>query len=132
MNYNGEIVFSITDLNNIKVNLGSNFMPTKIINKGDIIALGKTALQCKWMYIVKFNGENEYLQELEKLSELLNEKMEYVNQLSTEYEMVSINIYIRSDFAEIGYPLPCNILKKLAKLECDINFEIFSFGMAVN
>lgn len=132
MDYNGEIVFSITDLNSININLGSNFSPTKIINKGDMIALGKSACQNQWLYIVKFNGEEEYLKELEKLTNQLNEEENYVKQILAKYDKASIDIYIRSDFAEIGYPFPSHIIKKLASLECDINFEIFSFGMAVN
>lgn len=132
MGYNGEIVFAIADLKGIEVNFESNFLPTKIIDKGDIIALGRTALQNQWLHIVKFNGENEYLQKLEKFAGQLNEKTEYVNQLSTKYEKVSINIYIRSEFAELGFSLPSHVLKKLSKLECDVNFEIFSFGMAMD
>lgn len=48
------------------------------------------------------------------------------------YEEVSIDIYVRSDFAEIGYSIPSYILKKLSLLDCTLNFEILSFGMAVD
>ena len=56
----------------------------------------------------------------------------YINFLKKTYQEVSINIYIRSDFAEIGYSVPSHSLKKLSLLDCTLNFEIFSFGMAVN
>ena len=42
----------------------------------------------------------------------LCEKSDCVNQLTKIYDEVYINIYIRSDFAEIGFSLPNNILKK--------------------
>lgn len=43
-----------------------------------------------------------------------------------------MNIYIRSEFAEIGFALPSSIIKKMSLIECSLNFEIFSFGMAIN
>ena len=43
-----------------------------------------------------------------------------------------INVYIRSDFAEIGYSIPSNILKKLSLLDCPLNFSILSFGMVID
>ena len=41
-------------------------------------------------------------------------------------------IYIRSEFAEIEYTIPSHILKKLALLDCPLNFSILSFGMAID
>lgn len=95
--FNGEIVFTIADINCIVVDFGAEMMPTKIVNKGDVVALGRKAPRNRWLY-----------------------------------EEVSITIYMRSDFAEIGYSIPSYILKKLSLLDCTLNFEILSFGMAVD
>lgn len=62
----------------------------------------------------------------------LCERREYVNHLTNIYEETSINIHIRSEFAEMGFSLTNSILKKVSLLNCALNFEIFSFGMAVN
>ena len=41
-----------------------------------------------------------------------------------------IDIYIRSDLAQIGFSLPDGLLKRLALSGCALNFHILSFGMA--
>lgn len=131
MDFNGEIVFAVSDKAYLNINFGPEFLPTKIINKGEIIALGRRAPQNRWMHIVEYDGQEKYLEKLELLVNQLYEKKEYVIQLINKYEAVSIDIYIRSEFAEIGYSLPSCILKKIAILECDVNFNILSFGMAI-
>ena len=94
-----------------------------------IVAFGRKARKYRWTYILKYNNEKEYLECLEKMISQLCEKSDCVNQLTKIYDEVYINIYIRSDFAEIGFSLPNNILKKMSLLECTVNFAILSFGM---
>lgn len=131
MNFNGEIVFSISDINPIVVDFGTNIMPTKIINKGDVIGLGIKAPKYRWIYKIKYDGEKEYLEILEKMLNQLCEKSKYINELTKIYEEVRLDIYIRSDFAQIGYSLPSHIIQKMAVLECPIGFDILSFGMVM-
>lgn len=50
MDFNGEIVFVIADSNDLKVRFNSGFLPTRIVNKGDVIALGRKAPQNRWMH----------------------------------------------------------------------------------
>ena len=50
MNFNGEIVFAITDDNPIEVDFGEDMLPTRIIDKDDRIALGMKAPKYRWMY----------------------------------------------------------------------------------
>ena len=132
MDFYGEVVFIISDLKKIEVDFGSDFLPTKTVNKGDVIILGRKAPYNRWLYEVKFEDAEKYLDALEQLTNQLYGKRDYLNELIKRYETVSIDIYIRSDFAEIGYSLPNDIIKKLALLDCPVNFEIFSFGMAIN
>lgn len=61
MEFNGEIVFGIADANPIKVDFGEDILPTKIIDKGSIVALGRKAPKYIWTYILKYNNEKEYL-----------------------------------------------------------------------
>lgn len=130
MAINGEIVFEIADVKYIEVDFGTEIIPTKIVNKGDIVALGRQAPKNRWIYELKYNDEKSYLDNLDKILNQLCEKKEYIHQLAKVYEELGITIFIRSDFAEIGYSLPSSILKKLSLLECTLNFEILSFGMA--
>lgn len=130
MEFNGEIVFDIADIKNIEVDFGTDILPTRVINKDDVVVLGKKAPKFRWMYEIKYNGEKEYFDCLEKMLDQLCERREYVNYLAKVYEEVSISINIRSDFAQIGYSLPRHILEKMVLLDCTLNFKILSFGMA--
>lgn len=129
---NGEIVFDIADIKHLKVDLGPEMMPTKIINKDDIVVLGRKAPKNKWLYKIPYDNEKEYLKSLDKMVSQLYSKAEYVNELTRTYEEVSITIYMRSEFAELGCSIPNHILKKLSLLDCPLNFSILSFGMAIN
>lgn len=129
--FNGEIVFAIADNKHLEVDFGARMMPTKIVNKGDMVALGRKAPKNKWMYKIVYGNEKEYLDSLEKMVNQLCCNAEYVNELVRTYEEVNIMIYVRSEFAEIGYAIPSHILKKLSLLDCSLNFSILSFGMAI-
>lgn len=130
--FNGEIVFDIANTERLEVDLGAQMIPTKIVNKGDVVALGRKAPKNRWLYKISYGNENEYLESLDKMISQLSSKAEYINELTRTYEDVSIIIYIRSDFAEIGYSIPSHILKKLSLLDCPLNFSILSFGMTTN
>lgn len=130
--FNGEIVFYIADINQLEVDFGKEIVPTKIVNKGDLVALGRKAPKNRWVYKVAYGNGKEYLESLDKMVNQLCSKAEYVNELARTYEEVNIMIYIRSEFAEIGYAIPNHILKKLSLLDCSLNFSILSFGMAID
>ncbi len=130
--FNGEISFEVADVEYVEVDLGTEIKPSKIVNKGDVVVLGRKAPKYKWIYEIKYNGEEEYFNGLDKMLNQLCERKEYINQLTSRYEEVSINVYIRSDFAEIGYSIPSHILKKLSLLDCPLNFSILSFGMVID
>lgn len=132
MDFTGEIVFAVSDIKRIDIDFGLDFLPTKIIKKGDEIVLGRKSSQYRWLHTVRFNNEKEYLENFNKLINQLYEKLDYVNQVINKYEKVCIDIYIRSDYAEIGYSLPNYLLKKLALIECTVNYNILSFGMTIN
>lgn len=72
--FNGEIVFVIADINCIVVDFGSEMVPTKIVNKGDVVALGRKAPRNRWIYEIRYNGEEEYLQGLDKMASQLCQK----------------------------------------------------------
>lgn len=131
--FNGKIVFDIADVNPLEVDFGTEIMPTKVINKDEVVTLGRKAPKNRWMYKITYNGERKYLESLDRMAKQLCKKGEYVNELFRMYEEVRTKkIYIRSEFAEIGYSIPNYILKRLPLLSCAINFKILSFGMAIN
>ena len=128
MCFDGEIVLGISDSSYMDVDFGKDILPTKIINKGDVIVLGRKASKYKWMHEEVFSGEKEYLEKLNDLLAKLCERAKYINQLVKRYEDVNITIYIRSEFAQIGYFLSNYIIRKMAYLNCNIYFDILSFG----
>lgn len=128
----GEIVFGIADEKHLDVDLGPEMMPTKIINKGDAVVLGRKAPKNRWMYKISYDNEKEYLESLDKMVNLLSGKAEYINELTRTYEEVSIKIFMRSEFAEMGYSIPSQIIKKLSLLDCPLDFYILSFGMVID
>ena len=130
MSFHGEIVFSITDDRHIDVDFGSRFQPAKMVQKGDVIALGRRAPKYRWIYKAEYGDEEQFLVRLDQITDQLCEKRDYVNQLIESYEKVEIDIYIRSDLAQIGFSLPDGLLKRLALSGCALNFHILSFGMA--
>lgn len=132
MEFHGEIVFAIADTKQIEVDFGTDILPTKVVNKGDVIALGRKAPKYRWMHKVQYSGEKEYLNNLDRMLTQLCANREYVNGLTKQYEEVSITINIRSDYAQIGYSLPNHILREMSLLECSFHFEILSFGMATS
>lgn len=129
MQFHGSITFDIADEKNIDVDFGADIIPTKTIKKGEVIRRGRKAPANRWMYTLKFENEKDYYSNLEKMVNQLCERSEYVNQLTKMYEEVSINIFIGSEFAQIGFYLPNHILKKVALLDCEVSIEIISFGM---
>lgn len=72
MDFNGEIVFAVSDSSRLDVDFGSKFLSTKIINKGDVITLERKAPQNRWLHMVKFKNQNIFL---ERLDELTNERL---------------------------------------------------------
>ncbi|RKM58591.1 DUF4279 domain-containing protein [Butyrivibrio sp. XB500-5] len=127
---NGEIVFDVADTNPLYIDFGDELQPTKVVNKGDVIVLDKKAPKNRWMYKTQYNDEKEYLECLNALTDKLSSKADYINELIRKYEEVSITVYMRSDYAEIGYSVPADIIEKLSKLNCSLNFDILSYGMA--
>lgn len=126
----GEIVFAIADKKNIDVEF--DIQPTRIVKKGEVVALGRKAPKNKWMYIVKFSEEKEMLEKIEALTDLMISKKDSIVQIIDKYESVSMDVYLRTISAQIGFSMPTNILKKLAELGCTVNFNILSFGMVEN
>lgn len=55
-------------------------------------------------------------------------KREYIRYLGEIYDEVNFSIYMRSEFAQIGFSLLRYILKKNSSLNCTLDFDILSFG----
>lgn len=65
MNFYGEIVFEIADDKQIEVDFGAKILPTKVVAKGDVVALGRKAPKNRWLYKVKYDHEGKYLETLD-------------------------------------------------------------------
>jgi hypothetical protein len=79
---------------------------------------------------LKFVGSDDLVVQLKRLISDLNSKLNTIHAIASICEDISINIYIRSEYGQIGYSIPQSVLYPLAELGLDINFHILSFGGA--
>ena len=128
--FNGEIVFDIADEKSLDIDFGDGLKATKLVHRGDVIALGRKAPKNRWMYKVSFNDVDEYAKKMNDVANKLCSKADYINELIETYDEVGITVYMRSDYAEMGYSISPETMKKLAMLNCPLDFSIISFGMA--
>lgn len=54
---------------------------------------------------------------------------EILKKIKASYEKVNLTIQIRSDYGQIGLIINKNILKRISKLNIDLEIDILSFGM---
>ncbi len=87
---------------------------------------GKSAPKNIWRYDVKFKEKTPDEALMELLDLCVNRK-ETLLSLKQQYEL-SIKLFIRSDFGQLGYTLPASVIKSLAQLEVDLETHILSFG----
>ena len=71
--FDGEIVFAITDEEQINVDLGVEMQPTRIVTRGDVVNLGRKAPKNRWIYEIKYNGLKEYFESLDEMIEEIGE-----------------------------------------------------------
>ncbi len=131
MNISGEISFSIAHDSSITDELNStiDINPSiKRIKKGQPITLNLKAPKNILSYSVKFPDELSFNYELNRFGTLLIKEVATLEKMVTIYEDVSINFYIRSEYGQMGWSIPKDVLKNLATLGIDINFHILSFG----
>ena len=111
------------------INKEIGFEPTKVIKKGQSIAINLKARETVWIYKVKF-CENTFIEKLYYFLNKLYESVDFFTCKIKQYEHVSIDFFIRSNDGQIGYILPKNAIISISKLDIDINFHILSFGEA--
>lgn len=128
----GSFTISISDSNlefsSIEKNIG--IQPTKVIKKGQLIGRleNKKAPYDIWVYEIKISNQEDIFVHLANLLNDLIPYSEYIQEISKIYDEVSINCYLRSNYAQIGFELTAEMIKTLQKLGLGINFHILSFG----
>ncbi|MBP0727354.1 DUF4279 domain-containing protein [Bacillus sp. RG28] len=132
MEISGSFTFRIIDtnldFNKIKQKIG--LIPTKVIKKGQKI--GKLAnIDAPydiWSYEIKIdNEEDPFIHLIDLLNNLLPYS-KYIKEINQLYKEVSINCYLSSDYAQIGFELTSEMVILLEKLCLNLNFHILSFG----
>lgn len=125
---NGEIVFAISDKKEIHVEFPNGLQPTREINVGDKVALGKVAPMNRWIYKELYEGHEGFYNTLNHIVDMLYLQREYINCLIREYDEVGITIYMRSEYGQMGFTLPSDIIRKCSVLDCPIHVDILSYG----
>lgn len=100
---------------------------TKIIHKGDIIALKKISQNNIWLYSIKFD-ENQYNETIEIFMKRLIKSIDIIKELKKKYS-VTLTLHVRSEFAQMGICLDKSIIKMVSQLDLDLEIDILSFGM---
>lgn len=100
---------------------------TKIIHKGDIIALKKISQNNIWLYSIKFD-ENQYNETIEIFMKRLIKSIDIIKELKKKYS-VTLTLHVRSEFAQMGICLDKSIIKMVSQLDLDLEIDVLSFGM---
>lgn len=100
---------------------------TKIIHKGDIIAVKRISQNNIWLYSIKFD-ENQYNETIEIFMKRLIKSIDIIKELKKKY-IVTLTLYVRSEFAQVGICLEKSIIKMVSQLDLDLEIDVLSFGM---
>ena len=80
-----------------------------------------------WIFSIDFDDCKSSEQALEELLSLLKPSAEYLQQLSRNLS-VQLRWFIQSDYAQIYFELPANLLKALSDMNLKLEISIFSWG----
>lgn len=128
---NGEFVLTISDSSDIVIDQSftERFESATLVKKGQIIAGNRVAEKSIWSYVVEFDSYISFVELFRVFINKVSENIHFINELKNSFESIKIAIFIRSDYGQLGYQIPGEILCDLAKLELDLEFHILSFGM---
>jgi len=130
MELTGSFAFTISDENLDFEEIERNIciIPTKIINKGQVIVSNKKAPFDIWSYEIKISNETDAMDHLRYLLDELMPYSSYIKEISRRYNQVSINCFLRSDMGQIGFEITSEIMHKLNNIGTSMNFHILSYG----
>lgn len=98
---------------------------TKMIHKGDIIAQKRISQNNIWLYSIKFD-ENQYNETIEIFMKRLIKSIGIIKELKKKY-IVTLTLYVRSEFAQMGICLDKSIIKMVSQLDLDLEIDVLSF-----
>ena len=131
MNIEGEIVFSVRDTKKEIKSIDEKMIlkPTELIDIGELITRRIKSSTNSWIYKVRFDGYYDFIEKIIEFSETLFTRKDEIEELKNNYEVVDINLYIRSEEGQMGYEIPYKALERISELKIDLSFHILSFGM---
>lgn len=113
------------DLKEIKENIELD--PNRVIKIGQKLPLENIAKCNRWIYEQKFYEYN--FEEI--MGDFINNIFPFKASIKEFSEMndVDLNIYINSDYGQLGFSLSTEVIKELEDLSLKLNFHILSYGM---
>ena len=125
----GEVVFSVADdKKEVMVDFGTEIEPTKIVRKGDIVLGNRVAPNNIWMYQESFDTNEQFLPVFEDLLCKLIGRGKYIKELLQKYNNVSLKVYLRSDFGQLGFVIPPQLIDQINRIGCSLEIDILSGG----
>ena len=101
--------------------------PSKVIIKGQLIALGRKSLEDRWIYSVDFQ-ENDFREKVNLFLATLILYQCYIQDLSNRIS-VELNFYFNSDMGQLGYTLDRKQVRQIQKMGLNVSFHILSQGL---
>ncbi|MBG9732865.1 DUF4279 domain-containing protein [Paenibacillus alvei] len=104
-----------------------NLTPTSVVGKGDFLTSKRKALYDVWIFEIQITNTFPLNNALESIAGHLSNVRHELSSLKSRYD-VSLNCYLRSDYAQMGIDIAPEILKSIAELELGLQIHILSFG----
>ncbi len=129
--YKGDFVFRIYDANLDFDDIENNLpvTPTKIIRKGEKLRGKHAAPVDVWLYKKCISNWDDKFKTLENMLDELILYSEFIIKAKQKYNSVTLTFYIRTDFAQMGFHIPEEIIGKLNRLNLGLGLDVLSFGM---
>ncbi|MFD2671782.1 DUF4279 domain-containing protein [Marinicrinis sediminis] len=103
--------------------------PTNTVNKGTLISksLHKSAPYDLWTYEIEIIESDTISEAIVTIYELLASRLDKFEELCLHHE-VMLNLYLQSDYAQLGFELSQKAIDCLKKLNIKVDFHILSWG----
>ncbi|WP_191089480.1 DUF4279 domain-containing protein [Paenibacillus spiritus] len=129
----GEFSFVTVDdsINFDEMSKDINLVPSRVIRKGEMVGYTKQKAPFDvWSFSIKFDKGEDISSTLEQLLQLLISRSEAIKALSKQYKQVRIDLYLRSEYGQLGIEFTKESFDKLAQLGIGMDIHILSFGKA--
>jgi len=125
---NCSLIIRGDNINLAEIEENLQIKPSRVVRKGEIISktIGKSQYNV-WVFEIKF-GKNKLPNiALEEMLTAISSSKTYLKGLIDTVD-IRIKCYVQSDYAQVGFEISPNVLKKLADMNMKLEISILSWG----